>query len=284
MSQVFSLLTGAAPATGFRGLGHKFKRKDLLKFSSEKIDPQAMCFEFRRLDNGKAVLVRFYPQRIPFPEEKAKQLSHLLQPVIWEAATEEETKQFQGLWMEKVEHMLMMVDTTGKIMYTGPVGGFLPRLLLEKELVTAVADTHMALPDVPALADLPDDPNAIPVESVTRAAPGMKVARDESGDARRTLPERIEPEKPSASAPNERSADNEEVELADDINAERLMEMARVQKRLSPRNALKYYDEVLERFPHTQQARRAKIGIRSILRSKPRFRKERQEQGKYVGE
>jgi hypothetical protein len=70
MAQVFGFLTGAASATGFRGLGHKFKRKDLLKFNPGKVDPQAMSFEFRRLDNGKAVLVKFYPQQIPFPEEK----------------------------------------------------------------------------------------------------------------------------------------------------------------------------------------------------------------------
>lgn len=43
MGQVFSFLTGATPASGFRGLGHKFKRKDLLKFNPEKPDPQAMC-------------------------------------------------------------------------------------------------------------------------------------------------------------------------------------------------------------------------------------------------
>lgn len=107
MAQVFSFVTGAATATGFRGLGHKFKRKDLLRFNPKKLDPEAMCFEFRRLDTGQAVLVRFYPQRIPFPEEKAKQLSQLLQPVVWEVATEEEKRQFQGLWMEKVEHMLL---------------------------------------------------------------------------------------------------------------------------------------------------------------------------------
>ena len=107
MSQVFSFLTGAAPASGFRGLGHKFNRKDLLKFSPEKIDPQAMCFEFRRLDNGKAVLVKFYPQQIPFPEEKAKRLGELLEEVIWEAAKDEARKEFQELWMEKVKVMLL---------------------------------------------------------------------------------------------------------------------------------------------------------------------------------
>jgi formylmethanofuran dehydrogenase subunit E len=107
MAQVFSLLTGAAPTTGFRGLGHKFRRKDLLKFSSEKIDPQAMCFEFTRLGNGKAVLVKFYPQKVPFLAEKAERLGKLLELVIWEAAKEEQRKEFQELWLEKVEDMLL---------------------------------------------------------------------------------------------------------------------------------------------------------------------------------
>ena len=107
MSQVFSLLTGAAPATGFRGLGHKFKRKDLIKFSLEKIDRQAMCFEFSRLNNGKTVLVKFYPQKISFPEGKSQRMTELLEKVIWEAAEEKERQEFQQLWMEKVADMLL---------------------------------------------------------------------------------------------------------------------------------------------------------------------------------
>lgn len=107
MAQVISLLTGAAPATGFRGLGHKFIRKDLLKFNPQKIDPEAMCFEFRRRDNGKAVLVKFYPQYIPFSAEKTSRLGKLLQEVIWEVADPAERKEFQKLWREKVKSMLL---------------------------------------------------------------------------------------------------------------------------------------------------------------------------------
>jgi len=107
MGQVFSFLTGAAPTTGFRGLGYKFKRKDLLRFTPEKIDPEAICFEFRRLDDGKAVLVKFYPGEVPFPEEKGKRSGELLEKVIWEAAKEGERKEFQELWMEKVKDMLL---------------------------------------------------------------------------------------------------------------------------------------------------------------------------------
>ncbi len=107
MGQVFSFLTGAAPITGFRGLGHKFKRKDLLTFNPEKIDSKAMCFEFRRVDNSMGVLVKFYPLDIPFSPEKGKRLGELLERVIWEAAKNEERKELQNLWMEKVKGMLL---------------------------------------------------------------------------------------------------------------------------------------------------------------------------------
>ena len=107
ISQVFGLLTGAAPATGFRGLGHKFKRKDLLKFSQKKIEPEALCFKFQRLENTKTVTVRFYPDKIPFPEGKIKRLGELLEKVVWEAAKKNEIREFQDLWMEKVRDMII---------------------------------------------------------------------------------------------------------------------------------------------------------------------------------
>jgi hypothetical protein len=107
MGQVFSLLTGAAPISGFGGLGHKFRRKNLLTFSPEKIDPQAMSFEFKRLDNGKAVLVKFYPGQIPFPADKGQRMSHLMEKVLWEAAKDDEKREFQDLWIGRVEDMLL---------------------------------------------------------------------------------------------------------------------------------------------------------------------------------
>src|SRR3989304_4294841 len=81
MAQVFSFITGAAPATGFQGLGTRFRRKDLLQFRSEKPDGEAMTFEFRRTDSHKAALVKFYPGRVPFPVEKSAQMGRLMQPV-----------------------------------------------------------------------------------------------------------------------------------------------------------------------------------------------------------
>ncbi len=107
MSQVFSFLTGAAPITGFRGLGYKFKRKDLLKFVPQKIDPKALCFELRRLNNNQAVLVKFYLQEISFPDGNGKKMRELLEKVIWDAAKDGERKEFQKLWMERVKYILL---------------------------------------------------------------------------------------------------------------------------------------------------------------------------------
>jgi hypothetical protein len=122
VSQIFTLLTGAASATGFRGLGPKFKRKDLLKFNPQKIDPAAQCFKFQRLDNKKTVTVKLYPDKIPFSAEKAKRLQALMPKVIWEAARKDEYEEFQDLWMEKVRDMLVGkkdIDKWLKIEKTG---------------------------------------------------------------------------------------------------------------------------------------------------------------------
>ncbi|MEK7448790.1 MAG: hypothetical protein AAB019_04815 [Planctomycetota bacterium] len=118
IGQVFSFLTGAAPASGFRGLGPKFKRKDLLKFSSDpaideagKIDPQTMCFEFRRLDNNKAVRVKLNHRNIPSSGPESARMGELMEKVLWEAASPEEKKEFQDLWVGKVK--LMLVEQKG---------------------------------------------------------------------------------------------------------------------------------------------------------------------------
>jgi hypothetical protein len=107
MAAAFTLITGAAPATGFKGLGPLYKRKDLLKFSRESPDPRALCFEFQRVDTGRAVLVKFTPRAIPFAAEKSRRMGELMEKVTWEAARPEERAEFQELWMEKVRIMLV---------------------------------------------------------------------------------------------------------------------------------------------------------------------------------
>lgn len=103
MGQVFSFLTGAAPATGFKGLGYRFKRKDLLKFNPKRVDPAAMCFGFKRMDNGESVLAKFYPRKVP----STKDVGELMEKVLWDAAKPHEKKEFQDIWMDKVKTMVL---------------------------------------------------------------------------------------------------------------------------------------------------------------------------------
>jgi len=44
ISQVISLITGAAPQTGFAGLGQRFARKDKLIFDEKNEEPNAFTF------------------------------------------------------------------------------------------------------------------------------------------------------------------------------------------------------------------------------------------------
>ncbi|MBE0428461.1 MAG: hypothetical protein IBX61_01125 [Thermoleophilia bacterium] len=107
MAQVISLITGAAPATGFKGLGGSFTRKDLLRFSAEKPDPGAVSVLFRRNGAGREVLVRFFPWAIPFPEEKGRRAGELMPAVVAGTASKEERREFQDIWMEKIRLMLI---------------------------------------------------------------------------------------------------------------------------------------------------------------------------------
>lgn len=109
--QVFSFLTGAAPSSGFRGLGPKFRRKDLLRFVPEKPEPHAMCFDFRRLDNGKAVRVMLDHSKIPASGPEAARTGELMERVLWDAASAAERREFQDLWIGKV--MSMLVEQKG---------------------------------------------------------------------------------------------------------------------------------------------------------------------------
>jgi len=107
MGQVMTYLTGAAPLTGFKGLGHRFKRKDLLRYAPASPKAPGLAFTFERLDTGAKARVRFMPALIPFAEEKSMELGELLEKIIWEAATEEDLRRFQNLWMDKIRMMLV---------------------------------------------------------------------------------------------------------------------------------------------------------------------------------
>ncbi|MBF0178348.1 MAG: hypothetical protein HQL63_16120 [Magnetococcales bacterium] len=101
ISQVFTLVTGAAGENGFHGLGGRFVRKDLLRFdtSSTRAGP---WYCFRRLSNGKSVYLSYSPQAIP-PDPGMSQDMELVVAGHADAATRE---RFKTAWRQRVQMIL----------------------------------------------------------------------------------------------------------------------------------------------------------------------------------
>ena len=60
----------------------------------------------RNLSNDTTVSVEFSPDKVPLAQEKAKRLGQLMGKVLGEVAAEDELKEFQDLWIEKVRGLL----------------------------------------------------------------------------------------------------------------------------------------------------------------------------------
>lgn len=100
ISQVLSLITGAAPETGFAGLGDRFVRKNGLIFDERKEEPNT--FVFTRRDNNKSVKVIYHPERIPAGEE----MHTLFTKCIVGTATKKQQEDFKRMWQERVRIVL----------------------------------------------------------------------------------------------------------------------------------------------------------------------------------
>jgi len=102
MSQVISLITGAAPETGFAGLSSRFVRKNKLVFDETNTEPNT--FVFTREDNKKSVKVTYHPERIPAPKED---MSGLFIKCISGTANKKQHEQFIELWQARVKAVLL---------------------------------------------------------------------------------------------------------------------------------------------------------------------------------
>lgn len=100
ISQVISLITGAAPETGFSGLSGEFVRKNKLTFDEKNEEPNT--FIFIREDNRKSVKVTYHPEFLPQKEE----MSGLFMKCISGTASKKQQEDFKVMWQEKVKAVL----------------------------------------------------------------------------------------------------------------------------------------------------------------------------------
>jgi hypothetical protein len=98
VSQVFTLLTGAAATNGFKGLGGQYARCGLMDFASGP----AGLFSFQRTDSGESVTVSYDPSGIP-PDPD---MGPLLQRIFQDDRDPTARRQFRVLWRKRVIEIL----------------------------------------------------------------------------------------------------------------------------------------------------------------------------------
>ncbi|MEO5377639.1 MAG: hypothetical protein H7832_07660 [Magnetococcus sp. DMHC-6] len=100
ITQVFTLLTGAAAKNGFQGLGGQFNRKDLLQFQLK--EKPSSIFTFQRLSTGKSI--RLQANLTAFPPSPI--IGTLLPRILGGVASEEEQATFRTAWRQRVVNIL----------------------------------------------------------------------------------------------------------------------------------------------------------------------------------
>ncbi|MGD9599125.1 MAG: hypothetical protein AB7G76_05965 [Steroidobacteraceae bacterium] len=100
ISQVFTLLTGAAANNGFHGIGGRFVRHGLLAFGGG--DPGCIA-RFVRVDCGDAVRVSMDLSDVP----AAPQLRSLMGRALAPDASDAERSAFASAWQERVRRLLL---------------------------------------------------------------------------------------------------------------------------------------------------------------------------------
>lgn len=99
IAAVATLVTGAAPETGFGGIGRRFSRRGLLQFDA----PIDGLMALRRADTGSGVILDLDAGAVP-PDP---QMRTLFPKAAAGTADENEQARFALLWQDRVAHMLL---------------------------------------------------------------------------------------------------------------------------------------------------------------------------------
>lgn len=100
IAQVLTLVTGAAAANGFHGIGGRHVRQGLLRYAAGNEGPGV---HFRRRDTGQAVRVELELSRVPPPTGLRERMAEALAP----GATAAQRRAFGELWQARVRRLLL---------------------------------------------------------------------------------------------------------------------------------------------------------------------------------
>ena len=106
ISQVVTLITGAAADNGFHGFGgKKFKRSNLLKFEKNILPPVGVICSvtFQRIDTGKSVEIIYRNDMLPANPKMAE----LMPLAITGTGSESDINKFAEMWNDRVRMVLL---------------------------------------------------------------------------------------------------------------------------------------------------------------------------------
>jgi formylmethanofuran dehydrogenase subunit E len=98
IAQVLTLVTGAAAANGFHGIGGRFVRQGLLRYAAG-----GAGVRFARRDTGAAVRVELDLARVPPAQDLRERMAGALAP----GATAEQQRAFGQRWQDRVRRLLL---------------------------------------------------------------------------------------------------------------------------------------------------------------------------------
>lgn len=114
VGSVLGLITGAAGEGGFKGLGGRHGRRNLLAYGVEM--PGEV--RFTRLDTGASVAMDYHPERVPSSPDMAP----LLARVVGGTAEAEERETFAKLWQDRVRRILVEQGHDPELVVVRPGG------------------------------------------------------------------------------------------------------------------------------------------------------------------
>lgn len=100
IAQVLTLVTGAAAANGFHGIGGRFVRQGLLRYATAD---EVTGVRFRRRDTGQVVQVELDLSSVPPSAGLRERMAEALAP----SATDEQRRAFGDLWQDRVRRLLL---------------------------------------------------------------------------------------------------------------------------------------------------------------------------------
>lgn len=100
IAQVFTLITGAAAANGFHGIGGRYTRHGLLRYGGQL---PGFIARFRRADSGAAVRLGLDVSGVPASPQMRMQMARAMQP----DASDEERHAFAQTWQDRVRRLLL---------------------------------------------------------------------------------------------------------------------------------------------------------------------------------